>query len=932
MANDRLEQLLDLWMADRDCGIIRTASEICTENPELVEELSRRIEIVRRFEHLADVDHSETLVSQGSVDTSHLTNAPVPTALKPTTMPGSIGPFRPLELLGEGGMGAVYLAEDPQLGRRVAVKVMKKELAADSDARHRFLREARAMATVEHDNIMTIYAVGEDQGMPYLVMPVLKGETLDDRLRRESRLSADETRRIGEEIAAGLAAAHSHGLIHRDIKPSNIWLEGTQGRVRILDFGLARPANDDQKVTHSGAVLGTPAYMAPEQAAGAAATPRSDLFSLGAVLYRMTTGVQPFAGPNIMATLSNLANKQPEPPRKICPEVPESLSELILRLIAKPPEDRPESAAIVVESLQPTLETVVPHFTFSPSPVRSRKKPAGRPSVDQPLNKVASSTRPPRTFRKGLAAGFAGFLVLMSIIVYRIQTDKGVLIVSIDDEQVAAKLTKGGLEIEDAKTGRTWTIKPDQPESVSSGEYKISPPDGLLLYVTDDTGTEFTTAEFKIKRGDQITVRVTREEPEGSVVVNPEWNGWPKDAPAPAIAPFDAAQAKRHQEEWAKHLGVPVEYTNSIGMKFVLIPPGEFLMGSTSAEIEDLLTQIADAESVRDRLQMESPQHRVVLTKAFYLGVHEVTQAQFAGVMGNNPSFHSSTGGGKDLVLQIDTSAYPVEQVSWNDTTEFCRRLSLQENVVPATSEPNRDSTTPNGSGYWLPTEAEWEFACRAGTTTWFWNGNEIENLKTIDLFGPTTGQVGQLKANPFGVHDLHGNVCEFVHDCWDPDSYKKHSGEPAIDPIGGVPEAHVLTLYRGSHWSGCDESARSAARKVGYERSTPVASHLGFRVKLPWTTVKEFLRSGNSRLHSAAGHSPQVPVDPSPFDAMSHSRFLRKNGSTICPKMLSPYSVLTSEKLGRRPPKSQTNIRDVGLQPRWKVDLWLRLVERLFV
>lgn len=139
---------------------------------------------------------------------------------------------------------------------------------------------------------------------------------MDDRLRRESRLSVAETCRIGQEIAAGLAAAHSHSLIHRDIKPSNIWLEGSQGRVRILDFGLARPASDDQKVTHSGAVLGTPAYMAPEQAAGEEATPRSDLFSLGVVLYRMTTGLQPSAGPNVMATLNNLANRIPESPQK----------------------------------------------------------------------------------------------------------------------------------------------------------------------------------------------------------------------------------------------------------------------------------------------------------------------------------------------------------------------------------------------------------------------------------------------------------------------------------------------------------------------------------------------------------------------------------------------------------------------------------------
>jgi len=352
MSDNRLEELLDGWMSGRERGVTISVAELCAECPELMPELARRIQVVSRFEQLAEDGISETLGSQVDVDTSNLTRTPLPAPSANAHLPASIGGFKPLSLLGEGGMGAVYLAEDHQLRRRVAVKVMKPELAADPDARHRFLREARAMATIEHDNVMIIHAVGEDHGMPFLVMPVLKGETLDDRLLRENRLSVTESCRIGREIAAGLAAAHSHGLIHRDIKPSNIWLEGSTGRVRILDFGLARPERDDQKVTHSGAVLGTPAYMAPEQAAGTEATPRSDLFSLGAVLYRITTGTQPFAGPNLMATLNNLANLVPESPEKLNSEIPSELSTLINRLISKTQERRSESADAVVKSLQ----------------------------------------------------------------------------------------------------------------------------------------------------------------------------------------------------------------------------------------------------------------------------------------------------------------------------------------------------------------------------------------------------------------------------------------------------------------------------------------------------------------------------------------------------------------------------------------------------
>ena len=510
MANDRLEQLLDAWMSDRDRGVMRTATELCTDSPELSDELSRRIQIMMKFEQLADVDQQDTRISQANIDTSHSTDVPESSPLRMQPLPAAIGGFRPLELLGEGGMGAVYLAEDHQLGRRVAVKVMKKELAADPDAKHRFLREARAMAAIEHDNIMTIYTVGEDQGTPFLVMPVLKGETLEDRLRRENRLSNAEIVRIGREIAAGLAAAHSHGLVHRDIKPSNIWLEGSQGRVRILDFGLARPASEDQKVTHSGTILGTPAYMAPEQAAGTEATPRSDLFSLGAVLYRMATGQQPFAGPNMMATLSNLANRIPESPQRLNPDLPGNTSGLIDCLLSKSPEQRPESALAVLESLQ-RAETA--SLMNTPTETVKHRGPVA-PATNSFARTLAS---PPDDGRTGtpwrlLFGGFAGFLLLLAVVVYRIQTDHGTLVVSIEnDDQVAAKLMQSGLVITDAKTGRTWTLAPDTPEPIPTGDYKLSPVNGLQLKVTDDSGTEFKTTEFKIKRGDQATIRVTLE-------------------------------------------------------------------------------------------------------------------------------------------------------------------------------------------------------------------------------------------------------------------------------------------------------------------------------------------------------------------------------------------------------------------------------------
>ena len=227
---------------------------------------------------------------------------------------GYLGSYRILKVLGMGGMGVVFQAQDPTLGRIVALKGMLPSVAAKAANRERFLREARATAGLRHDHIVVVHTVGEDRGFPYLVMEFLEGESLEDRLTRERRLPLDEILRIGLEIASGLAAAHAAGLVHRDVKPANIWLQCPAGRVKILDFGLARATADDTRLTLSGIILGTPAYMAPEQARGHAVDSRTDLFSLGTVLYRLCAGELPFKGDNTLAILTALAVEKPPGP------------------------------------------------------------------------------------------------------------------------------------------------------------------------------------------------------------------------------------------------------------------------------------------------------------------------------------------------------------------------------------------------------------------------------------------------------------------------------------------------------------------------------------------------------------------------------------------------------------------------------------------
>jgi len=271
---------------------------------------------------------------------------------------GRLGGYRILSQIGAGGMGIVYLAEDVSLKRKIAIKILPP---SDDNARDRFYREAQAAARLEHENIIAIHQVGEDRGVVFIAMPLLKGKPLDRYLSESGHrpLPVDEILRIGREALAGLIVAHEHGLVHRDIKPANIWLEdvaarsgnGAPFRVKILDFGLARSARDSASLTQTGIIVGTPSYMSPEQARGPKVDGRSDLFSLGSVLYEAATGRRPFSGSDAMAVLSSLAVDIPMPPVELNSAIPFDLSDLIMDLLEKDPAHRPASARDVLDRL-----------------------------------------------------------------------------------------------------------------------------------------------------------------------------------------------------------------------------------------------------------------------------------------------------------------------------------------------------------------------------------------------------------------------------------------------------------------------------------------------------------------------------------------------------------------------------------------------------
>ncbi len=267
---------------------------------------------------------------------------------------GRLGGYDVLEIIGRGGMGVVLKGYDADLKRCVAIKVLSPHLAASSLARKRFAREAQAAAAVVHPHVMAIHQVQPNGRLPFLVMPLVAGESLAQRLAAQGRLELKETLRIGMQAAAGLSAAHEQGLVHRDVKPANILLEKGVERAVLTDFGLARAA-DDVSMTRWGIIAGTPQYMSPEQARGEPVDGRSDLFSLGCVLYEMAAGVSPFRADSTLATLRRLIDDPPPALASHDPELQPWFIGIVERLLEKDPSKRFATAKEVSELLEGCL-------------------------------------------------------------------------------------------------------------------------------------------------------------------------------------------------------------------------------------------------------------------------------------------------------------------------------------------------------------------------------------------------------------------------------------------------------------------------------------------------------------------------------------------------------------------------------------------------
>lgn len=272
-------------------------------------------------------------------------------------MLGRLGRYDIEKIIGSGGMGIVLKAHDSELNRPIAIKLLAPHLSHVGAARERFAREGRAAAAVVHEHVVAIYNVEADGTLPFLTMQYVPGHSLQARVDEQGPLRVEEILRIALQAASGLAAAHAHGLVHRDVKPSNILLEDTVERAILTDFGLAR-AIDDASLTQTGIIAGTPYYMSPEQATGGDIDGRSDLFSLGAVLYFMCTGHPPFRAPSALAVLHRICREEHRSVRQWNKNIPDQLSDIIDRLLEKKPGRRFANATEVRDRLAQLLSQV----------------------------------------------------------------------------------------------------------------------------------------------------------------------------------------------------------------------------------------------------------------------------------------------------------------------------------------------------------------------------------------------------------------------------------------------------------------------------------------------------------------------------------------------------------------------------------------------
>ncbi|HEX3654902.1 MAG TPA: SUMF1/EgtB/PvdO family nonheme iron enzyme [Pirellulales bacterium] len=754
-----------------------------------------------------------------------------------------LGEYTILDKIGAGGMGQVFKARHRRMKRIVAIKMLPPAMTKDAAALARFEREVEAAAKLNHQNIVAAYDAGQANNAHFLVMEFVDGKDLSAMVKKDGPFPVGKAVNYILQTARGLEFAHGEGVVHRDIKPANLLLD-KKGVVKILDMGLARIESDgaaQTELTGTGTIMGTVDYMSPEQAINTKhADHRADIYSLGMSLYYLLAGKAVYGGETAMEKLMAHQNQPIPSLRDTQTTVSKQLDAVFHKMAAKRIEDRYQSVTEVVEALEGL---------------------GLGGSVTSNKGDVASTIDLSSADRKKLLASKATKKPLGSL------TD---VVASEKSKNVVAKIVGGAFATIIAPILVTYLIryleKKDEPANppaatapattvAASGNSPLLPPgEGFGASAQPSGG----------RRPDEGELAASMH-PHPSAAQPPSPGGRRVDAkpplatPAKAIAPFDATQAKAHQAAWAKHLGTQVETTNSIGMRLTLIPPGEFLMGSTPEQVawgrksgeED---EIAPTDKYYSLLAEEMPQHKVTISQPFLMGSTEVTVAQFrkfveASKYITEAEKHGSGNSGErtlsDKVQDADkgrnwknpgyatTDDTAVTHITWNDAVAYCAWLSEQEQRRPPYRTDGKGGwlIVASGDGYRLATEAEWEYACRAGTTTQYSFGDDKTQLEQYAWFNKNasgkTQPVALKLPNPFDLFDMHGNAQEWCQDWYHGKWYEKSS--PA-DPNG--PSSGSSRLIRGGIWPGRASSCRSAFR---YNHSPSFLYYtIGFRIVRP--------------------------------------------------------------------------------------------------